>query len=398
MTTLTTRTERTAARSGGAGVEIAACSGDALTLRWPDGARHRYDAIWLRDQAQGEAFRHADNDQRLFDVADLPADLTLTDARIEADGGLTLRFEPEGIEVPFDAAWLRAHAYDVGREGAAEPPAGSPVGWSAAALGARVAWRDYAAVTRDPEALFAWLDDIRRDGVAFLSGVPQEPGMVCRIVSLFGYVRETNYGRLFDVRAEEKPANMAFTGAGLGVHTDNPYRDPVPTLQLLHCLQSDADGGDSLAVDGLEAARRLREAAPEDYALLARWRVPFRYRTATTDLQARRRLIETDEAGRPIAVAYNNRSIAPLDLPAEVTPAYYRAYRRFSEILRDPDLALRFKLAPGDLFVVNNRRVLHGRGGFGAGKRWLQGCYADEDSLLSQLRVMERQRLSGDPR
>lgn len=394
MTTVKSRTDLDPVPSGGVRVEIAACSADALTLRWADGAHHRYDAIWLRDQARGVAFRHADNDQRLFDVADLPADLTLADARVEADGRLTLRFEPEGIELPFDAAWLRAHAYDGGREGAAEPPAG----WSAADLGARIVWRDYAAVTRDPDALIDWLDDIRRDGVAFLRGVPQEPGMVCRIVSLFGYVRETNYGRLFDVRAEEKPTNMAFTGVGLGVHTDNPYRDPVPTLQLLHCLQSDADGGDSLAVDGFEAARRLQEAAPDDYALLARWRVPFRYRTATTDLRARRRLIETDEAGRPIAVAYNNRSIAPLDLPAEVTPAYYRAYRRFSEILRDPDLALRFKLTPGDLFVVNNRRVLHGRGGFGAGKRWLQGCYADEDSLLSQLRVMELQRPNGDAR
>jgi [2-(trimethylamino)ethyl]phosphonate dioxygenase len=46
-------------------------------------------------------------------------------------------------------------------------------------------------------------------------------------------------------------------------------------------------------------------------------------------------------------------------------------------------------LRPGDLFVVDNRRVLHGRRGFGSGRRHLQGAYADKDGLLSKLRVLE---------
>lgn len=357
----------------------------AITLTWPDGATHRFDALWLRDNARGDGFRHGGNDQRLFDVADLPEDVTLRAAEVAADGTLSLTVEPEGLDLRFDTDWLRANAYD-GR-----PAATGPAGWDKR-LGERLARHGYPAVTRDPDALYAWLDAIRRDGFALMGGVPVEPGMVCRLVSLFGYVRETNYGRLFDVKSEDKPTNMAFTAAGLGVHTDNPYRDPVPTLQLLHCLKADGAGGASIVVDGFEAARRLRDAAPEDYDLLTRWRVPFRYRSSTTDLMARRALIETDAHGEPIAVAYNNRSIAPLDLPAAVMADYYRAYRRFSAILRDPDLAVRFTMDPGDLFIVDNRRVLHGRESYGAGTRHLQGCYADTDSLLSQLRVMERER------
>ena len=69
-----------------------------------------------------------------------------------------------------------------------------------------------------------------------------------------GFVRETNYGRLFDVRVDATPANLAFTGLPIAPHTDNPYRDPVPTVQLLHCLASAADGGDSGLVDGFAAA------------------------------------------------------------------------------------------------------------------------------------------------
>ena len=84
---------------------------------------------------------------------------------------------------------------------------------------------------------------------------------------------------------------------------------------------------------------------------------------------------------------YNNRSAAPLDLPEEMVIPYYRAYRRFGRLLHDPQATAGFRLTAGDLFIVDNRRVLHGRRGFGSGRRHLQGAYADKDSLLSKLRV-----------
>ena len=56
----------------------------------------------------------------------------------------------------------------------------------------------------------------------------------------------------------------------------------------------------------------------------------------------------------------------------------------------DPAMAVGFKLAPGEGFIVDNTRVLHGRYAYsGAGTRWLQGCYADKDGLLSTLAVLE---------
>ncbi len=51
-----------------------------------------------------------------------------------------------------------------------------------------------------------------------------------------------------------------------------------------------------------------------------------------------------------------------------------------------------FKLQPGDLFIVDNTRVLHARKAFsGSGKRWLQGCYADKDGLYSTLAAIEEE-------
>ena len=113
-------------------------------------------------------------------------------------------------------------------------------------------------VTADRGALGRWLRAVRRYGFAVMTDVPTEPGMLCKVAELFGHVRETNYGRLFDVRAEVNPNNLAYTNLGLQAHTDNPYRDPVPTLQILACLENTVDGGDSIVVDGFKVAERLQ--------------------------------------------------------------------------------------------------------------------------------------------
>jgi gamma-butyrobetaine dioxygenase len=69
---------------------------------------------------------------------------------------------------------------------------------------------------------------------------------------------------------------------------------------------------------------------------------------------------------------------------------YYAAYRRLAEIIDDPAMEVTFKLAPGESFIVDNTRVLHARKGYsGTGSRWLQGCYADKDGLLSTLAAIE---------
>ena len=59
--------------------------------------------------------------------------------------------------------------------------------------------------------------------------------------------------------------------------------------------------------------------------------------------------------------------------------------------VESPEFQVRFRLDPGDLYIVDNTRVVHGRTEFVAeGNRHLQGCYADRDSLFSRLAVLNR--------
>ena len=59
----------------------------------------------------------------------------------------------------------------------------------------------------------------------FFTVCPPVSGTVLEVARSFGFVRETNYGTLFDVRVEPDPNNLAFTAVPLSPHTDNPYRD-----------------------------------------------------------------------------------------------------------------------------------------------------------------------------
>jgi gamma-butyrobetaine dioxygenase len=360
-----------------------AADGGGLTVVWADGRASPFPALWLADNRPER--RRGPLGQRLADAVDLPDAVAIRAAEV-TPAGIAVEFAGAEPGALFDPGWLRAHALDPASRAERRH---RPQLWDAA-LAHVLPVERYEDVAGDETALARWLRRVRDLGFAMLRGVPTRPGMVVEVIRRFGYVRETNYGRLFDVVSTEAAHNLANTALGLGNHTDNPYRDPVPQLQLLHCLEAAATGGESVAVDGFAAAERLRREAPEAFALLSRTPVTFRYvEPGAVDLEHRAPLIELDLDGEPRTIRYNNRSMAPLDLDPEAIPPFYAAYRRFGRLLHDPALALRFRLGPGDLFIVDNRRVLHGRGSYGGGRRHLQGAYADADALLSRLRVAE---------
>ena len=364
--------------------------GAALRLGWGDGSIARFHAIWLRDNAQDVATRSAANGQRLITLQDIPAETRITQAALGGDG-LEVRFAPEDKTVTFPASWLRDHVYDRADQQRSGLIASDLQIWNGTLDAGSLTW-DFDAVTGCPSAQHDWLQHIRRFGFAKLSGGPVESGAVLRVAALFGFVRETNYGKWFEVRTEVNPSNLAYTGLGLQAHTDNPYRDPVPTLQILYCLENSAEGGDNQVVDGFRAAERLRAEDKRGFDLLSKYRARFDYRgSGDVHLSARSPMIELTPDGELTAIRFNNRSTAAItDVPFDDMQSYYGAYRRLGQIIDDPDLAVGFKLAPGECFIVDNTRVLHGRKGYAAdgGTRWLQGCYADKDGLLSRLSVL----------
>jgi len=350
----------------------------------------RFHAIWLRDNALDESTRSPINGQRLITLSDIPKNVSIESASID-DDVVTLDFSPEGKRIRYSLSWLKQHRYDQNL-GAVKPLIGPEFDtWDSGLMGS-IPSANYHTVAQSPDALIDWLTELNRYGFAKLTDGPIEDQALMKVADLFGYVRETNYGKHFEVRTEVNATNLAYTGLGLQAHTDNPYRDPVPTMQILYCLESTADGGENMVVDGYRVAERLREEDSELFDVLSQHSANFTYEgDAGVCLKAKRPMIELGPQGELLGIRFNNRSAAAFtDIPFDKMPSYYKAYRRMGEIIDDPAMEVSFRLSPGECFVVDNTRVLHARKAYsGTGVRWLQGCYADKDGLQSTLASLE---------
>jgi gamma-butyrobetaine hydroxylase len=367
--------------------------GKIIAIQWPDQTL-RFHAIWLRDNGQDENTKNLANFQKLFTIQDIPLSTVVSSATFTDQNHLNLAFQPDHWNTNIDLDWLHSHSYDSNQESNSFSLFENGITIWDSSFSEKLPTADYEAIRTQPEALLRWLEAIDRYGVATLSGLPDKNASVLDVIDLFGFIRETNYGEYFEIRSEINPVNMAYTKHGLQSHTDNPYRHPVPGLQFFGCLANDADGGDSVVVDGFQMAQLLYEENPGWFKLLSQYNASFEYKGSNnTHLRSCKPMIECGVDAKVQHIRFNNRSCDALtQIPFEHMSDYYDAYRHFGELANSNQLEVKFKLAPGELFVTDNTRVLHGRTGFsGSGHRWMQGAYADLDSLQSKIRILQRE-------
>jgi alpha-ketoglutarate-dependent taurine dioxygenase len=361
---------------------------EALTIEWAGGGVSEFASLWLLDNRAEDRDPHSG--QRLIDIADLPEAPRIRSA-VTRDGTVRIEWEGEPRAASFELGWLAARA----NEQAERAPQEQRRLWlEGVTLDARrdFAWVSLGELRASPPARLVWLTRLLQDGIAFLDEVPATEPAILEAMPLVGRVLETNYGHTFDVRSVPQPENLAYSDLGLGLHTDNPYREPVPGFQALHVLIASNAGGESLFADGFALAEHLRASAPEAFAQLTTLAVPFHYRSGDADLRAERPLIQLSVRDEVTAVHYNSRSIAPLNLAAREAPRFYSAYRRLAMLLRDPRFQLRTQLHAGTLVVFDNQRTLHGRTAFSSTRhpRHLRGCYLTRDSVYSEAALLRR--------
>ena len=366
-------------------------SGKAILLSRKYGAPLRYHSTWLRDNANDPKTRDKNNGQRLISISDIPVNTYIKSASLDKKGkNITLNFLPKKKQIKFSVSWLEAHAYDKKQNNSKVWTHPDLKTWSKATL-KHVPIISYKSAKSNKKLLLKWLKSLHCYGFAKMSGCEKKSGTVVKIAKLFGYIRETNYGKWFDVKSKSNAVNLAYTNLGLKAHTDNPYRNPVPTMQILHCLKSSTKGGDSKVVDGFNAALRLKKENKNYFNLLSKYCSRFEFKgKKNVHLKSRFPMIALSPDGELAAVHFNNRSIAPItDVPYNDMTNYYKAYRKFSNIIDNSSMAFTFKLNPGECFILDNTRVLHARTAYSkTGTRWLQGCYVDKDGLLSTISTL----------
>ncbi|BBB29756.1 gamma-butyrobetaine dioxygenase [Neptunomonas japonica JAMM 1380] len=249
----------------------------------------------------------------------------------------------------------------------------------------------YEDVVTNPASVANWAQAMLDEGVALIQGMPDLDEGLQTLCELFGTVRPSFSGYVFDVKSKANPENLAYTSKALELHTDLPAEELAPGIQFLHCRVNDAEGGNSLFVDATAVANVLKENYPSYFRILTEYEVPYRYTTGCQDVRTKQRIIELDpNNGEVSGINYSQHLADVFDFPQREMDSFYPAFRKFGKMLQDPQYLMNFRLNAGECIVFDNHRIAHGRAAFieGSGERHLRGCYVDRGELRSTYRVL----------
>lgn len=200
-------------------------------------------------------------------------------------------------------------------------------------------------------------------GFVFVKGTPyDDPDKTRQLLERIGPIRVTHYGGFYDFIPDMAMADTAYTNIALAAHTDTTYFSEPARLQAFHLLShkpapgaspdETASGGQSLLVDGFNAARILRAENPSAYANLTRIGVPWHASGNEGITIAPSNLLPVLETPQHLdsvfRVRWNNddRGVVPFSRTRGPNK-WYNAARAWDEILRRKSSEYWFQLEPG---------------------------------------------------
>ncbi|KHN94981.1 Taurine catabolism dioxygenase TauD/TfdA [Metarhizium album ARSEF 1941] len=391
-----------------------------LTISWtnkhvliqdgPGAAPRALRPVNLRDSCICPACKDASSGQKSFASTEIPSNIEISSVR-PTDAGLGIRFSNDMPRLPDHETLLAWHHLRAPRKRNPSSPASKSTilartgvqYWDAATLPKHMRKIDYADFMAGGAPFWDVVIDLCRLGIVYLKNVPRDESSVVLITTRIANIRETLYGRTFDVRAKPDAENVAYTSGYLGLHQDLCYLRPPPMIQVLHCMDNSCSGGESLFSDGERVGRLLWpfvSAGAGRMASLAEHKVPYQYDKHGHFYHADRSVVDGD-GGRfrgvywspPFQGGYTDGN-AEATAGDDMT-AWIEAARVFEALVSDGRAVHRHKMAEGECVLFDNLRVMHGRTAFDAargGARWLRGAYnAAEDFLSTAAHIPEGQ-------
>ncbi|EMD94477.1 hypothetical protein COCC4DRAFT_43746 [Bipolaris maydis ATCC 48331] len=377
-----------------------------------DGQARVFDAAFLRDSCTCVHCVDQYSNNRLFQTSDIPEDIKGSAKAVVDDK------KGDSIEVQWDSDvkgfgpehrtrhsinWLR-QAFNTEAQTSSGVRYDDRVFWDGKEMTRANKWLDYDAYMSRDETLFDALTHLHRYGLLFIKNVPDSEESVVSLASRVGTLKDTFYGRTWDVRSKPKAENIAYTPDYLGLHMDLLYTSNPPHLQFLHSLRARTPGGESFFSDAFAAAHQLREQSVDHFNTLCTFPVTYHCHQPENHYHLTRPVIETFPCPEGTEITSSTiRRInwsppfqAPVQMPHgnSNTPSlrsYIAAAHAYEKLLSSPDNLYEYRLNEGECVIFDNRRVLHARRAFDAskGERWLKGAYVDNDVFFSKLRVLQ---------
>ena len=348
-----------------------------------DGEKKEIHPFWLRERVNGNKFVDIKTKQRLFDPTQIQENIKINDINLSKDF----------LEVTFnDGASTKLSIQKLIEEFSNNNfiKLIKKVEWDSSLINLNIF--EFKENLSEKEEMYNALISFYKYGFVIFKNVPIKDNFLINFANSIGSVRRTNFGEFFNVKSKPNPNDLAYTSLPLAPHTDNPYRNPVPCIQILHCIENNVQGGLSTLVDGFTVTEKLKKDFPKYYKILSEVKVRFQFVDQSVVLEDWAEMIRIDENGEFKQVRFSPRlDFVPL-LDSDKLELYYNARKKISELYNSDKYRIQFKLSPGDLLMMDNYRLLHGRTAYDSneGDRFLQGCYIDYDSTDGKLKHLKR--------
>ena len=348
-----------------------------------DGVKKEIHPFWLRERVNGDKFVDIKTKQRLFDPTQIQENIKINDINLSNDF----------LEVTFnDGASTKLSILELIKEFSNNNFIKSikKVEWDSSLNDLNIF--EFKENLSEKKEMYNALISFYKYGFVIFKNVPTKDNFLINFANSIGSVRRTNFGEFFNVKSKPNPNDLAYTSLPLSPHTDNPYRNPVPCIQILHCIENNVQGGLSTLVDGFTVTEKLKKDFPKYYKILREVKVRFQFVDQNVVLEDWAEMIRVDENGEFKQVRFSPRlDFVPL-LDLDKLELYYNARKKISELYNSDKYRIQFKLSPGDLLMMDNYRLLHGRTAYDSneGDRFLQGCYIDYDSTDGKLKHLKR--------
>ena len=222
--------------------------------------------LWLRERARLENLHDKNTDQRLYNPSDLNINLKIIKASI-SNGHLNINFN-DGIKFNYE---IKELFYELNKN----LPYKNPILWNSKLK--HIPSANYRDHMFDTINMYDLLQNFYKYGFVIIKKAPNDEDFLVKFANSIGTVRPTNFGTTFNVRSEKNYNDLAYTNHYIAAHTDNPYRKPVPCIQLLHCIYNEVKGGFSTVVDGFAIAEYLKKNHKDLFNILSYTKVRFRF-------------------------------------------------------------------------------------------------------------------------
>ena len=343
---------------------------DSVILSTNSSKEYDLPFLWLRDNCQCDECRIIETQEKQFLLHTVPVDIS-----------------PKSVEIKDEKVfvwWPDNHQSVIPLiqiEESGRPRYPERKFWTSKFTPTRFDWSKFL---NDEDTALEALKTFVSFGAIILKKAPKEPNSLEVLSKRLGPIHETLFERIHNVSIEGYGYSVAHTSKEIPPHNDFASYKSQPSIQILHMLENECEGGDSIIVDGWEVVEDLRKDNPEYFNILKEFNVPFRQFDENNETYTVAPMINCSSDGSLEGFRFSNHLMQMINPSREGVKNFYKAFHEASSRVLDSKYRSTFRLNAGEALIVASLRVLHGRESFvPSGKRYLQDAYFVYDNALN---------------